>query len=230
MSASQQPKRSRDPAPGRPKDPAKRQAILAAAQRLFLANGLSAVSVDEIACAAGVSKLTVYSHFADKEDLFGQAVAEKCSEYLPPEVFDRAAAMPLRDALVAIGRGFVDLVFSDAALQLQRLIAMEAPRHPRIGELFWNAGPRRVCDDFVGFLKNRIAMDQIAAIDEQQAAGHFFSMLKGLPHMHALVMPARKPAKAELDRHAASVIDAFLRAYGVSGNARPAAAGRKPRT
>ncbi|MFM9841917.1 MAG: TetR/AcrR family transcriptional regulator [Dongiaceae bacterium] len=227
MSVSQQPSQARAPAPGRPKDPAKRQAILAAAQRLFLEKGLAAVSVDVIARAAGVSKLTVYSHFADKDDLFGQAVAEKCSEHLPAETFAAAATMPLRKALSAIGRGFVDLVFSDAALQLQRLIAMEAPRYPRIGELFWNAGPKRVCDDFVRFLRDRIAAGDVAAMDEQQVAGHFFAMLKGLPHMHALIMPTARPTPGELDRHVAAVVDAFLRAWGAPKGSRRPKASRK---
>ena len=53
--------------PGRPKDPAKRLAILEAAKRLFMQNGYDGSSMDAIAAEAGVSKLTVYSHFTDKE-------------------------------------------------------------------------------------------------------------------------------------------------------------------
>ena len=60
--------------PGRPKDPAKRKAILEAAETLFLRNGYDGSSMDAIAAEAGVSKLTVYSHFTDKETLFAFAV------------------------------------------------------------------------------------------------------------------------------------------------------------
>src|SRR5690606_22208157 len=55
--------------PGRPKDLAKRAAILQAAERMFLQHGFEGVSMDQIAAAAGVSKLTVYSHFGDKDAL-----------------------------------------------------------------------------------------------------------------------------------------------------------------
>jgi TetR/AcrR family transcriptional repressor of mexJK operon len=51
----------------------KRAAILDAAMALFPARGYDGASVEAIAQAAGVSKLTVYSHFADKEALFGAA-------------------------------------------------------------------------------------------------------------------------------------------------------------
>ncbi|HOZ25340.1 MAG TPA: helix-turn-helix domain-containing protein, partial [Thermomonas sp.] len=64
--------------PGRPKDPGKRAAILDAAKRMFVAHGFDGVSMDQIASEAGVSKLTVYSHFGDKESLFAEAVRAHC--------------------------------------------------------------------------------------------------------------------------------------------------------
>ena len=65
---------SRPAGPGRPKDPSKRQAILDAARQMFTAQGFDGASMDQIAAEAGVSKLTVYSHFGDKETLFGEVV------------------------------------------------------------------------------------------------------------------------------------------------------------
>ncbi|MBX9764445.1 MAG: TetR/AcrR family transcriptional regulator, partial [Pseudomonadaceae bacterium] len=69
--------------PGRPKDLVKRKAILEAAKSLFLSRGYDGSSMDVIAAEAGVSKLTVYSHFTDKETLFAEAVKSKCEEQLP---------------------------------------------------------------------------------------------------------------------------------------------------
>ena len=73
--------------PGRPKDPAKRKAILEAAETLFLRNGYDGSSMDAIAAEAGVSKLTVYSHFTDKETLFAFAVKSKCEQQIPELLF-----------------------------------------------------------------------------------------------------------------------------------------------
>ena len=67
------PETPRPAGPGRPKDLGKRAAILDAAKRLFLVQGFTGVSMDQIAAEAGVSKLTVYSHFGDKESLFADA-------------------------------------------------------------------------------------------------------------------------------------------------------------
>jgi len=49
---------------------ATRQAISDAATRLFLERGFDAVTVDEIAAAADVGRMTVFNHFPRKEDMF----------------------------------------------------------------------------------------------------------------------------------------------------------------
>src|SRR5918993_5229150 len=108
--------------PGRPKDLEKRAAILDAAMTLFPARGYDGVSVDAIAQAAGVSKLTVYSHFADKEALFASAVTECCAQLLPHRLFEVDANLPVRQALSLIGRAFVDLMMDERAISLHRVM------------------------------------------------------------------------------------------------------------
>lgn len=112
--------------PGRPKDPAKREAILEAAKRLFLCNGYDGSSMEAIASEAGVSKLTVYSHFTDKETLFSEAVKAKCAEQLPALYFQLAEGAPLEKVLLNIARGFHRLINSHEAIALTRLMAAQA--------------------------------------------------------------------------------------------------------
>lgn len=59
---------------GRPKDPLKTQAILQAARKLFLEQGLE-VTTAEIARVAGVAKATLYANFSDKEHLMRRSYA-----------------------------------------------------------------------------------------------------------------------------------------------------------
>ena len=47
-----------------------RQSIAHAARRLFLERGFEAVTVDEVAREADVSRKTVFNYFPTKEDLF----------------------------------------------------------------------------------------------------------------------------------------------------------------
>lgn len=59
----------------------KRDAILAAAGELVLAGGYETTSMDAVAARAGVSKTTVYAHFADKMELFKAVMANAATEF-----------------------------------------------------------------------------------------------------------------------------------------------------
>ena len=54
----------------------KRESILDAAKRAFLAHGVQGTSMDKLAEMADVSKRTVYNHFSNKEELVLQMLSE----------------------------------------------------------------------------------------------------------------------------------------------------------
>lgn len=61
-----------------PRDASKtRSRILDAANRLFYAEGIRAVSVDAVAEAAGVTKRTLYYHFTSKDELIAGYLASR---------------------------------------------------------------------------------------------------------------------------------------------------------
>src|SRR5437763_3587360 len=77
-----------------PRSARKRQAILDAATTVFLKKGYLGTSMDEIAALAGVSKQTVYKHFADKERLFSEVVTSTVNDASDPVY---AEVLELRD-------------------------------------------------------------------------------------------------------------------------------------
>jgi AcrR family transcriptional regulator len=81
-----------------------RTALVDAAERLFIAQGFHATSLDAVAAEAGYTKGAVYSNFASKEDLFF-TVYERRLEARVAEVEALLEAAPLaRDAIEAIAR------------------------------------------------------------------------------------------------------------------------------
>ncbi|MDD0841868.1 TetR/AcrR family transcriptional regulator [Pseudomonas sp. Gutcm_11s] len=199
--------------PGRPKDPAKRLAILEAAKQLFMQNGYEGSSMDAIAAEAGVSKLTVYSHFTDKETLFACAVESKCEEQLPPLFFELGPNSSIEQALLAIGRGFNALVNSEESLAMHRLMVAQAAQNPQLSQLFFNAGPQRVIDAMRHLLEQASAKGQLSIDNPQHAAEHFFCLIKGGCHFRLMIGVLPPPDAQEADEHVQEVVRLFVRAY-----------------
>src|SRR5436190_3841589 len=106
----------------------KAESILAAAKRSFLAAGFGAVSMDAIAREAGVSKATVYAHFAGKEDLFGAVVGRECEGYLARFSPGELDPSDVRGSLTVLGRRYLELILSPDGIALHRIILGEVAR------------------------------------------------------------------------------------------------------
>src|ERR1051326_5172226 len=82
--------------PCRAEEGTHRGKILLASEKLFMAQGFGAVSMDAVAKQAGVSKKTIYGLFDTKEDLFEAIMRSHKEEVaalhtLPDEVSDLVA-------------------------------------------------------------------------------------------------------------------------------------------
>ena len=201
--------------PGRPKDLGKRAAILDAAKRLFPSEGFAGVSMDQIAAEAGVSKLTVYSHFGDKEALFAAAIRAKCEEMLPPDLFNLELKGPLRQQLKAIASGFFALVSSDEAISTHRMMLAPGNADDPLRKLFWEAGPKRTQDEFCTFLQARVAAGELDIANPERATQQFFALLKGELHGRMLCGLCARLPRGEVTAHIDAAVEMFLRAYAV---------------
>lgn len=208
--------------PGRPKDLGKRAAILEAAKDLFIEQGYTGVSMDSIAGRAGVSKLTVYSHFGDKETLFAEAVKSKCVEMLPDTLFVATPHGPLRDQLMGIGIAFFEMITSDAAVSVQRVM-MAPDTDERLRTMFWQAGPQRTNEALAEFLRARVAAGELDIPDLATAAQQFLTLVKGELHTH-MMCGCPPPAGGDGHAHVVASVDFFLRAYAPRGGGEGSAA------
>ncbi len=199
--------------PGRPKDPAKRLAILEAAKRLFMQKGYEGSSMDAIAAEAGVSKLTVYSHFTDKETLFACAVESKCEEQLPPLYFELKTEAGIDTTLLAIGRGFNALINSEESVAMMRLVMSQGAQGTQMSQLFYDAGPKRMLQAMKHLLEQADQLGLLRVEHPQQAAEHFFSLIKGGCHFRRLIGCIEPPSEQTADEHVQDVVQLFVRAY-----------------
>ncbi|MCQ4294642.1 TetR/AcrR family transcriptional regulator [Pseudomonas stutzeri] len=201
------------PGPGRPKDPAKREAILAAAQVLFLGNGYEGSSMEAIAAEAGVSKLTLYSHFKDKEALFCDAVKATCETRLPRRLFHLEENCAIDEVLLAIGRAFNELVNSPESIGLHRVMVAMATQNPGLVKMFFDAGPQQLLFDLEQLFARANTLGLLRIDEPLRAAEHYCSLIKGAQHFRLLVGYAEAPTEEEGNLHVRDVVSVFLRAY-----------------
>ncbi|MEZ0469141.1 TetR/AcrR family transcriptional regulator [Luteimonas salinilitoris] len=201
--------------PGRPKDLTKRAAILDAAERMFLQQGYEGVSMDQIAGEAGVSKLTVYSHFGDKDTLFAEAAKAYCEQQMPISIFDPSPGRPLRERLLEIAHAFFAMVTSPEAISGHRLLCTPQMVEKRLPRAFWQGGPVRVQNAFAELLRRRVKAGQLEIDDIPRASAQFFTLLKGDLHMMMVFECCDEDMQCEAYReaHIEASVDMFLRAY-----------------
>jgi TetR/AcrR family transcriptional repressor of mexJK operon len=201
--------------PGRPKDLEKRAAILAAAQRLFVSRGYEATSMDAVAAAAGVSKLTVYNHFSDKETLFRSAVNAVAEQYLPHDLFEPQAEGDgeIEARLRTIAQRYYAMTTSTEAEAVHRMLAADMRTSQQLGPAFYEAGPRRVLDDLTALLERAVAASELAIEDCACAAKHLLMLLKGEMFNRLVWSRTMGEARDGGARHVDSVLRFFLRAY-----------------
>ena len=98
-----------------------RALILATADRLFREHGVDHVSMDAIACGAGVGKGTLFRRFGDRSSLVRALLEERETEF--QEAFIRGApplgpGAPPADRLVAFGHALLDFTACHGELLL----------------------------------------------------------------------------------------------------------------
>jgi len=206
-------------AAGRPKDPEKRSAIIDAAGRLFLELGFERATMDAIAAAASVSKLTLYSHFADKEGLFRALIAFKCGQHFEGRDFEQLTRLAPREAITRLGNGFVGLMYHPDVLAMYRVLVAGAKQDPRLNRAFYESGPAPTIAGLAQLLAHYDRQKLLRVPTPQLAADHLLCMLQGCAHFRALLNVEAPPSSAQLKAHVRDCVDVFLSAYAPARSA-----------
>jgi TetR/AcrR family transcriptional repressor of mexJK operon len=198
---------------GRPKDIAKHEDIVVAATKLFMQNGYELTSMEAVAREAGVSKLTIYSHFADKNQLFRAIVQFRCDKVGLPHSFLEESALTPEEAFLKIARRALTIIYRTDSLRLMRVIQAEALHHPEIVQTYYEIGPRPVKAAFAELLEAFNQQGKLTITDPTRAAEQFFSLLKGEFLQRILLKISPPPDAEQIEAHIQATVQFFLAAY-----------------
>ena len=195
----------------------KRQAILDAGLEIFLEQGFVGASMDQVAAAAGVSKVTVYHHFADKQRLFVAVIEAAISEAEAGSrelVEGLATSADLPRDLTRFARRHVALVTQPHLVRMRRLVVAESGRFPDLARAWHAAGPERGHATLAEQIRSLTERGLLEAPDPLMAAQHLNYLILSVPLNEALfsgretAFPARR-----LNRWADEAVRVFLAAY-----------------
>lgn len=197
----------------------KRSAILAGARELILSQGVNGASMDAISARAGVSKVTVYDYFGDKDRLFRAVLSDAADsladdvrrtfdEYLTDDA-DIDSVEQLEVALTAVA---IELGSTIHSANYAAVVALVAQQRLLGGttedELATSVAERALVERIVHFAGRGLLDVEDAGL----AARHFGALTVLLAYNDD-----PDPARADPDRARRTMVDgahAFVRAYG----------------
>lgn len=194
----------------RSKPSAKREAILDAAQRLFLDEGYAATSMDAVAARAGVSKATIYAHFEGKDQLFAAIMHRRCEASFvfatPDDGFDAAKTFTI------YAERLLTLLMTPDALALYRVVVAESARAPELAQAFYETGPLRGKTAISASVARLQAKGELVAdADPMVIADQFIGMLRAETYHRALLgLPPGRSAAETI----AAAVRTLISAYG----------------
>jgi TetR/AcrR family transcriptional repressor of mexJK operon len=195
----------------------KRGSIVNAAREVFMEQGYAGASMDAIAAVAGVSKPTLYNHFADKQQLFAQMLIDTIDELTQSfyeQVVDQQENVDVRDYLRDLARLLLRAVMQPENLRLRRLVIAEAGRFPELGRIYEERGPGRVITAFTEAFKRLAKSGALQIEDPTLAAAHFNWLVLSMPLNHAMLSgDDRGLRRSQVEQYADDGVRIFLAAY-----------------
>ena len=200
-----------------PRALAKRQAILDAAKRAFVRDGVGGASIDAIAIDAGVSRQTVYNQIGDKDQLF-VAVVEDVTARSSASLMQVLHSFPdkpddIGQALTDFAEGLLGRCMCDIdGRALASLMQREAHRWPHLFSAWKEYGPGKDWP-IIAAVFAKLGHDGYLDIDDASlTARHFMALINAdLPKDEGM---CTRPSEAAVHKAAVAGVSTFLRAFG----------------
>ena len=190
-------------------DADRRQLLIAAAEKVFLAKGYIATTMADIAAAAGMSKKTIYQIFDSKAELFDALMLEGLAALPPvPTPGDEHVAEALRGVLMSFGR----VMLSPRQISLTRLTLANVASVPQVN----NAVTRRCLDLKTGmsdWLAIQIERGAFQITDLTLATETLFNLAFASLRAELLLALRDTPTEDELAQRVDWSIGIFMREF-----------------
>jgi TetR/AcrR family transcriptional repressor of mexJK operon len=191
--------------------------LLDVAAEIFISDGFSAASTNEIARRANSSKTTFYSRFPTKEHLFLAVIERRIDGIFQQVAGSLPEERPIEETLQKFGSALIRLALSKEQIALVRVVSMEATKFPELGKRYYELGPKRAEERLAAYLRKQVERGRLLNEDTRQMAQHFVSLVSGGPvRWFVLGFDPIPMSKNAIHKHLDSAVLIFMRAYQCS--------------
>ncbi|MGX9461488.1 TetR/AcrR family transcriptional regulator [Shewanella sp. A14] len=191
----------------------KKSAIIDAARTTFKELGVTATSMDKLAQVAGVSKRTVYNHFATKESLVISLMTDLWRQALAQPSLVYNSHQSLAEQLQQLVRIDIDYIQSEEHIEVSRMV---------IGHLFYTTAIQEEIKKIIEeetatlrWIKAAIQDGRLSVTNVDQAQTELQSLIKG-QCFWPLIFQIEKPLNnQQKDEVSAEIVAMFLSRYQV---------------
>lgn len=197
---------------GRPVDPGKDEAIIQAAYELLFQGGPAAVSIEAVARAAGVSKVTIYSRYANKDALVEAVISHQAEQLVISLAITPGHPDNLRDALRIFGAKLLPLVLGGDHLGCLRAIVTTHTPESLLDRIY-RSGPAATIERLETWM-GEVHQAGLAHIPQPACSAELFlGMLLGLDLVRFIYGQTPVHPGERLHEHVEVVVDAFIRLH-----------------
>lgn len=197
----------------RVKTETKRDSIVATAAQVFQELGYERTSMDEIAARMGGSKVTLYSYFPSKQQLFLAVSNHLAMLHLGP-AFDELVRgnADLPRVLRRFGEKFVSFICTPEANGAYRMVIAQAGQSD-IGRDFFELGPKRGEETVAAFLQSEMESGRLKQADALVAAMHLMALLSAETLQRMLMGVMAAPTRQQIKQMVNRAVTVFVTAY-----------------
>jgi TetR/AcrR family transcriptional repressor of mexJK operon len=186
--------------------------LLSVARTLFLEEGFSGATMDQVATRARISKASLYRSYPSKAALYGAVVAdwaEAGRDAMRPALDRLLAGNDIRADLTELGTTVRDGVLSPAVLAMRRLVTSEAGAHPEVARGYFSNSWDRNIGDLSDAFRRLGDQDRLTLDDPRRAAEEFTWLVVGAPLNEALLTGSAPVSAPTVE----SAVELFLSKY-----------------
>jgi AcrR family transcriptional regulator len=185
----------------------RRARIIDHAMHAFMAQGYDGANIEDIAIAAGVSKVTIYRYFGDKAGLVADVIRIAAREMVVACRQQLELSGSIEQVLTAFAIRYITWMMHPIGTrpfyEISRLVMEVSYHHPNIIRAWHDALLAGFADPLQTYIQGQIDQRVLAGDDARFLMVHFFQSL--FYASAAIVAPAEGPARAPAADHIADV-------------------------